>query len=85
MKRVRTFWNYIKPLVRSTMDTCILPGVITGTEICWLYMMEWKKETYTIAIALLALLIYNFDVPADSQMYSSQSVVENENLAVNQK
>ncbi|HYD91443.1 MAG TPA: hypothetical protein VEA37_08155 [Flavobacterium sp.] len=84
MKSARSFWNYIKPLVRSTVDSCILPGIITGSEICWLYIMEWKKETYTISIAMLALLLYQFDVPADSQIYSSQSVVESESCGMNQ-
>ena len=85
MKRVKTFWNYIKPLVRSTVDTYLLPGAVTGSEICWLYMIQWRKETYTITITLLALLFYNLDVSADSQMYSSQTVVGNENIAMDQK
>jgi hypothetical protein len=66
------------------MDSCVLPGIITGTEICWLYIMQWKKECYTITIAMLALLFYHFDLPADSSIYTSQSVVEKENIAVNQ-
>lgn len=85
MKRVKTFWDYIKPLVRSTVDTYLLPGAVTGSEICWLYMIQWRKETYMISITLLALLFYNLDVASDSHLYSSHTVVENENITVNQK
>jgi hypothetical protein len=45
--------------------------------------MQWKKEMYTITIAMLALLFYHFDLPSESPaMYNSQSVVENENRAL---
>jgi hypothetical protein len=74
----------VKPLVRSTVDTCVLPGIITGTEICWLYVMQWKKECYMITIAGLALVFYHFDLPAGFASYTSQSVVENENITRNQ-
>ena len=84
MKRVIRYWNFVKPLVRSTVDTCVLPGLITGSEICWLYVMQWKKECYLITIAMLALLFYQFELPGDSSLYTSQSVVENDKITINQ-
>ena len=55
----------VKTFVRTAIDSCILPGTTLGTEILWLYCKEWKKEFSGILFALLSLLFFHFDLPAD--------------------
>lgn len=46
----------IKSLVKSSLDNYILPGTMTGTEILWLYMAQWKRELTAITFATLYLM-----------------------------
>jgi hypothetical protein len=47
-------------------DCYILPGTTTGTEILWLYLLQWKKEASTISLALLSIFISQLDLPSNT-------------------
>ena len=38
---------FIKTFLKSSLDNYILPGTLTGTEILWLYMVQWKRDMTT--------------------------------------
>jgi hypothetical protein len=78
--KIITFWSFIKPLVRTTLDCYILPGTVTGTEICWLYLLQWKKEVSTISLALVSVLFSQINLPYTDAVISNHSVGEQENV-----
>lgn len=80
MQPFNTFWQLLKTVARSTADCYILPGTSTGSEICWLYCMQWKKEISTFLLALISILFAQFDLPTDNRMFTNHSVTEQENI-----
>lgn len=57
-----TPWKaFIKNLVKSSLDNYILPGTLTGTEILWLYMAQWKRDLSNVTMVSL----YEFFSDAD--------------------
>ncbi|HEX8038481.1 MAG TPA: hypothetical protein VF490_05000 [Chryseosolibacter sp.] len=42
--------------MKSSLDNYILPGTMTGTEILWLYMVQWKRELTAITFATFYLM-----------------------------
>ena len=47
---------FAKYLLKSSLDNFVLPGTLTGTEILWLYMVQWKRDLANVAIASLPAL-----------------------------
>jgi hypothetical protein len=41
----------VKTFLKSSLDNYILPGTLTGTEILWLYMIQWKRDLATLVFA----------------------------------
>lgn len=72
-----TITVFVRTLLRSIVDGCILPGTMNGTEICWLYFMQWKKETSAVAFALLSVLS-PVEASPDSSVVTEQSVTSNQ-------
>ncbi len=46
----------VKSLVKSSLDNYILPGTLTGTEILWLYLIQWKRNLAAITFATVYLM-----------------------------
>jgi hypothetical protein len=49
---------FFKSLLKSSLDNYILPGTLTGTEILWLYMLQWKRDFTNLTLAT-AYLMYS--------------------------
>jgi hypothetical protein len=52
---IKTFFILLGSLLKSAIDCCILPGTANGTEILWLYMLEWWREVSAVLFALLSV------------------------------
>jgi hypothetical protein len=61
-----TILQALKTLVRSMADCYILPGTASGTDILWLYLLQWKREASTISLAILSVFVSQIDLPANS-------------------
>ena len=48
-----TWLMMLKVLIKSSLDNYVLPGTLTGTQILWLYMIQWKREISFLTFALL--------------------------------
>jgi hypothetical protein len=70
----------MKSLVRTVVDGCILPGTTNGTEILWLYGLQWKKEFSTLCFAVLSLLSLAIE-PTGSDMLIQQPLTERESTS----
>ena len=51
----------IKDLAKSYLDNYILPGTNAGTEVLWIYMVQWKRQMANIAFATFYLLVSQAD------------------------
>ena len=49
----------VKTLIKSSLDNYILPGTLTGSEILWLYMTQWKRNVATLVCASYLLSAHN--------------------------
>jgi hypothetical protein len=54
---------FIKNLVKSSLDQYVLPGTLTGTEILWLYMIQWKRDLATLMVASFCTVLNHMDIP----------------------
>lgn len=55
---MRIQWTIlIKNLAKSYLDNYILPGTNAGTEVLWIYMIQWKRQMTNIAFATFYLLL----------------------------
>lgn len=52
-----SFMIYFKSLVKTSLDNYVLPGTVLGTEILWLYMIQWKRDLATLTSASFYLLL----------------------------
>ncbi len=52
----------IKALVKSSLDNYVLPGTLTGTEILWLYMVQWTRAITALTIASAYLMSSQFEL-----------------------
>lgn len=48
---------WMKTLVKSSLDNYVLPGTVTGTEILWLYMIQWRRDLLALLSASFYLLL----------------------------
>ena len=62
---------FIKTLVKSSLDNYILPGTLTGTEILWLYMIQWKRDLATVTFASVYLIFSQLDLQRLERAISS--------------
>jgi hypothetical protein len=72
--------TFIKSLFRTAIDGCILPGTMTGTEILWLYVKQWKGELSTLSFAVLSVLVSLFEPYADQTLAGDSRRNEQESL-----
>jgi hypothetical protein len=80
MESMNTILSHSKSLVKVAVDTCILPGTTCGTEILYLYLIQWKKELSTLFFAFLSILFAQFNSQIDVRTIPHHSFNENENV-----
>ena len=54
---------FIKNLIKSSLDQYTLPGTLTGTQILWLYLIEWKRHVADIGAGSLAAFFAHLSIP----------------------
>lgn len=67
------WWMILKTLVRSSLDSYVLPGTVTGTDILLLYMTQWKRHVALVASATFYLIFSQFDLPRIDRVWSEAS------------
>ena len=65
---------FFKSLLKSSLDNYVLPGTLMGTEILWLYMLQWKRDFTNVTLAA-AYLMYSQIVQSP---YLEKTVMRNE-------
>jgi hypothetical protein len=58
-------------------DCYILPGTTTGTDILWLYLLQWKREASAISLALLSIFVSQIDLPMNPSVTEKHLAAEN--------
>jgi hypothetical protein len=60
-KRIMQYhvFRFVKTLVKSSLDNYVLPGTLTGSEILWLYLTQWKRDIASIVFASYFLSAQN--------------------------
>jgi hypothetical protein len=48
----------LKSVMRSSLDSYVLPGTATGTDILFTYVMQWKRDMHILCVALVYLLTF---------------------------
>ena len=51
----------LKSLMKSSLDQYILPGALTGSEILWVYAVQWKRDVYTLLFASVYFFCSQFE------------------------
>lgn len=74
---METFLIFIRSLIRTAVDCCILPGTMNGTEILWLYILQWKKEVSAISFAVISILS-QISAPSDIGVITHHAVNKSE-------
>jgi hypothetical protein len=67
----------MKLVLKVTVDACILPGTMMGTELTLLYFKQWRRDYSALCLALLSLTFSLADVTFNSSLLS-QTMAENE-------
>jgi hypothetical protein len=62
------FKMMLKSLMKSSIDSYILPGTMTGTEILWIYLMQWRRDLNALFYALLYFTFSNFEFANGDQL-----------------
>jgi len=64
---------FIKTLVKSSLDNYVLPGTMNGTEILWVYLIQWKRDIAIFTFASVYFLCSHFDFAKFQRELSSSS------------
>ena len=59
-----------KNLIKSSLDNYVLPGTLTGTEILWLYMVQWKRDLIVLASVTYSHFIAQCELPTLERVIS---------------
>jgi hypothetical protein len=65
--------SLLKTLIKSSLDNYVLPGTLTGTEILFIYMKQWKRDALLLTSATRQLITADPDrtdrtgIPAEQQ------------------
>jgi hypothetical protein len=58
----------LKSLMRSSLDNYVLPGTVTGTDILWIYMIQWKRDLFIFCVALVYLFTFQENVTSVNEV-----------------
>lgn len=47
-------------LMKSSLDNYLLPGTLTGSEILWIYVVQWRRDFNALAFATVYFLSLQF-------------------------
>lgn len=64
-----SFMIYFKSLVKTSLDNYVLPGTVLGTEILWLYMIQWKRDLVALTSASFHLLLPQLGLFKSSRIF----------------
>ena len=67
-------YMFVKTLVKSSLDNYVLPGTLTGSEILWLYISQWKRDIAMILFASYFLSAQNVKSRTLSAFFSSEEL-----------
>ena len=54
----------LKSIMRSSLDNYVLPGTATGTDILWIYLIQWKRDVHMLCLALIYLVTFQHNPDA---------------------
>lgn len=74
--RVTHWILMLKSLIKGSVDNFVLPGTMTGTEILWLYMIQWKRDMSALTFAMLYFVCAQFDFTLEERKPSHTPVVQ---------
>ena len=72
------FLYFVKTLIKSSLDNYILPGTLTGSEILWLYVSQWKRDVTSVVFASYFLSSYNLRSKNLSAFFSAKGLEDHE-------
>lgn len=78
--RVTHWMLMLKSLVKGSVDNFVLPGTMTGTEILWLYMIQWKRDMFALTFAMLYIVCSQFDFTSGERKPSHSPVVQEKTM-----
>jgi hypothetical protein len=73
---MKTYSLLVRSFLRTAVDGCILPGTMLGTEILWLYFKQWRSEWSAITLAVITLVFFHLDIPANPRSFLPQTATE---------
>lgn len=53
----------LKNFIKCSLDNYVLPGTVTGSEILWLYMVQWKRDLVLLISASFVFVVSHYDMP----------------------
>lgn len=53
-------FKVVSSLMKSSLDNYLLPGTLTGSEILWIYVVQWKRDFNALAFATVYFLSLQF-------------------------
>lgn len=59
----------LKSLMKSSLDHYILPGALTGSEILWIYAVQWKRDVGTLLFASVYFFCSQFDAESTENTF----------------
>jgi hypothetical protein len=70
MRMMTNGWMIVKTLLKSSLDNYILPGTLTGTEILFVYMAQWKRHITVVTSAGLCLIVSQLERSKTQRVFS---------------
>jgi len=61
----------LKSIMRSSLDSYVLPGTATGTDILWIYLIQWKRDMHMLCLALVYLVSFQQDPSAATDVVNT--------------
>ncbi len=49
-------FKVLSSLMKSSLDNYLLPGTLTGSEILWIYFVQWRRDFNALAFATVYFL-----------------------------
>lgn len=71
---------FMRNLVKSYLDNYVLPGTNAGTEVLWIYMIQWKRDMANVTFAIVYILFSQLDLSKVESVISNTHPEENGNI-----
>ncbi len=49
-------FKVVSSLMKSSLDNYLLPGTLTGSQILWIYVVQWRRDFNALAYATVYFL-----------------------------